>query len=81
MNIWRFIYIVLDLVGFIDTFGLMSTTKLLVAYVSYPFNTYFALFSFFFLATLWHMELPGQGPDPICSHELSRSCGNARSLT
>ena len=27
------------------------------------------------------MELPGQGSDPSLSHDLSRICGNAGSLT
>ena len=36
---------------------------------------------FSFLATLWHMELPGQGSDLSRSHNLSHGCGNARSLT
>ena len=34
-----------------------------------------------FLAAPQHMELPGQGSDVSHSHNLSHSCGNARSLT
>ena len=39
------------------------------------------LSSFFFLAFLWHMQLPGQGSDLRHRCDLSLSCGNARSLT
>ena len=35
----------------------------------------------FFLATLWYMELPGQGSGLRCSWELSHNCGNTGSLT
>ena len=34
-----------------------------------------------FVATSQPMEFPGQGSDPSCSCHLSRSCGNAGSLT
>ena len=33
------------------------------------------------VATPWHMEFPGQGSDTSCSHDPSRSCSNAGSLT
>ena len=36
---------------------------------------------FFSLAAPQHMELQGQGADLSCSHELSPSCGNTKSLT
>ena len=39
------------------------------------------IISFFFLATLQHMEFPGQRSDPSHSCDLSCSCGSARSLT
>ena len=39
------------------------------------------MFFFFFLASLWHMEVLDQGSDLSCSCHLSPSCGNARSLT
>ena len=42
---------------------------------------FFCLFFVFFLAAPCHMELPGQGSDLNHSHELSCSCGNAKSLT
>ena len=45
----------------------------------------FPLFPFFspvsFLATLWHMEFPGQGSDLSRGRDLSCSCSNAGSLT
>ena len=41
----------------------------------------FAIFFPQFLATLWHMELLGQGSDPSQGCNLSLGCGNARSLT
>lgn len=37
-------------------------------------------FFFPFLATLRHVELPGQASDLSCSFSLSHSCGSARSL-
>ena len=36
---------------------------------------------FLFLFTLWHMEFPGQGSDPIQSGDPHRSCSNTGSLT
>ena len=41
----------------------------------------FILFCFSsFLATLWHMKFPGQGPDLSCSCNLCQSCRNTESL-
>ena len=39
----------------------------------------FSFFLFFFFATPWHMEFPGQGSNHI--PKLRFSCGNVRSLT
>ena len=36
---------------------------------------------FFFFATLWHMEFPGQGSDPNGSCNVYCCCGNTGSLT
>ena len=42
---------------------------------------FFFLSSFFsFLASPWHMELPGQGSDPSLSCNLCHSCSNIRSF-
>ena len=45
-------------------------------------HIYMYIFTFFFfLAAPPHMEVPGQGSDPIHSCKLSHSCGNAGFLT
>ena len=41
---------------------------------------FFFSFFFFFLAAPWRMEFRGQVSDLSHSHDLSHSCGNARSL-
>ena len=47
--------------------------------VCFSFISSWSFFYFSFLAALQHMELPGQGSDPCCSHGLCRS--NTGSLT
>lgn len=39
------------------------------------------LYLFIFVATLWHVELPGQRSDSSHSHKLSQNCSNTRPTT
>ena len=41
---------------------------------------FFLSFLFFFFATLWHLELPGQGSDRSHSCDLSYPCANTRCI-
>ena len=43
--------------------------------------SFFPLFFFYFLATPWNMDFPGQGSDPSGSYSICCSCSNNRSLT
>ena len=54
---------------------------LMVQQLYLEYNKTSCTFSFYFLAILQHTEFPDQGSDPSHSLDLSRSCGNTRSLT
>ena len=47
---------------------------------NYNLKNFFKLI-FLLLATLQHVEFPGQGSDPSCSRCLLCKCSNTRSLT
>ena len=53
----------------------------IVHYFSHFQNIAVAIYLFYFLAALWHMEFLGQGSDLSCSCDLCSSCCNTGSLT
>lgn len=58
-------------------FGIRNPWQMLSRWVVYSDIVLLLLFFFLFLATLWHMGVPG--PDSSCSCDLPHSFGNAGS--